>query len=117
MPELLEPPVRTATGTAYCERNSCSLTLQQKGGGVSYGLKHAVTADTTLATIPLGYADGVPRRLWGSGGEVLLGGKRVPIVGVVTMDQIVLDCGCDANVKIGDEVLSGAHLVPRAQKS
>ena len=48
-----------------------------------------------MATVPLGYADGVPRRLFGTGGEVLVGGRRRPIVGVVTMDQLMVDCGDD----------------------
>ena len=47
----------------------------------------------TVATLPLGYADGVPRRLFAAGGEVLIGGRRTPIVGVVTMDQLMVDCG------------------------
>ena len=46
-----------------------------------------------VATVPIGYADGVRRRLFAVGGEVLLGGSRRPIVGVVTMDQLTIDCG------------------------
>jgi alanine racemase len=57
-----------------------------------------------VATVPIGYADGVPRRLFAAGGEVLLGGVRRPIVGVVTMDQLMVDCG-DAAVAVGDEVV------------
>ena len=53
-------------------------------------------AATTVATLPLGYADGVPRRLSSTGGAVLVGGRRRPIVGVVTMDQLMVDCGDDA---------------------
>ena len=60
--------------------------------------------DTTVATIPIGYADGVPRRLSSTGGEVLIGGRRRPIVGRVTMDQIMVDCG-DDEVRIGDDVV------------
>jgi alanine racemase len=57
-----------------------------------------------VATVPLGYADGVPRRLSSVGGEVLIGGRRRPITGVVTMDQLMVDCGDDA-VAVGDEVV------------
>jgi alanine racemase len=71
---------------------------------ISYGLRHRFTRDTTVATIPIGYADGVPRRLFAVGGEVLIGGRRCPIVGVVTMDQLMVDCG-DADVRVGDEVV------------
>ena len=74
------------------------------GSRISYGLRHRFERDTTVATIPLGYADGVPRRLWENGGEVLIGGRRCRIVGVVTMDQLMVDCG-DADVRVGDEVV------------
>ncbi len=74
------------------------------GTGVSYGLRHTFERDTTVATIPLGYADGVPRRLGTTGGEVLVGGRRCPIVGVVTMDQLMVDVG-GLPVGVGDEVV------------
>ncbi len=74
------------------------------GSRVSYGLRHRFTRDTTLATVPVGYADGVPRRLFEVGGEVLIGGRRCPIVGAVTMDQLMIDCG-DTDVRVGDEVV------------
>src|SRR5690606_16513433 len=74
------------------------------GEAVSYGHRHRFDADTTLATVPIGYADGVPRRLGLEGGEVLIGGLRHRIVGVVTMDQLMVDCG-DADVRPGDEVV------------
>jgi alanine racemase len=79
------------------------------GDRISYGLRHRFDADTNVATLPIGYADGVPRRLFESGGEVLIGGQRHPIVGVVTMDQLMVDCGADA-VAVGDQaVLIGAQ--------
>jgi alanine racemase len=74
------------------------------GSRVSYGLRHEFTSDTTVATIPVGYADGVPRRLFEVGGEVLIGGRRLPIVGAVTMDQLMVDAG-DDDVHVGDEVV------------
>lgn len=74
------------------------------GERVSYGLRHEFGHDANVATVPLGYADGVPRRLSGVGGEVLVGGRRRPIVGVVTMDQLMVDCGDDP-VAVGDEVV------------
>lgn len=74
------------------------------GEGLSYGLRHHTTSDTTIVTLPLGYADGVPRRLGAKGGEVLLGGRRVPIVGSVTMDQLLVDVG-DDRVAVGDPVV------------
>jgi len=74
------------------------------GEGVSYGLHHTFPRDTTVATVPIGYADGVRRRLGLLHQEVLIGGRRHPIVGVVTMDQLMVDCG-DAPVAVGDEVV------------
>jgi alanine racemase len=61
-------------------------------------------AETTIATVPIGYADGVPRRLSAVGGEVLVRGRRCPLAGVVTMDQLMVDCG-DQPVAVGDEVV------------
>ena len=79
------------------------------GEGVSYGLRTKLSQAATIATLPIGYADGVQRRLWNVGGEVLIGGKRCPIVGVVTMDQLMVNCG-DADVRIGDHaILIGAQ--------
>jgi len=79
------------------------------GERISYGLRHTFAADTTVATLPLGYANGVPRRLHSEGGTVLLGGVERPIVGVVTMDQTMVDCG-DDTVRVGDEaVLLGSQ--------
>ena len=71
------------------------------GEGISYGLRCKLESDATIATLPIGYADGIPRRLWSVGGEVLIGGRRCPIVGVVTMDQLMVNCA-DAQIKIGD---------------
>jgi len=74
------------------------------GERISYGLKHTFERDTTVATVPIGYADGVPRRLGNAKGLVLLDGRRRDIAGMVTMDQLMLDCGDDA-VQVGDEVV------------
>jgi len=74
------------------------------GSSISYGQRHTFERDTTVATVPIGYADGVSRRLFEVGGEVLVGGRRRRIVGVVTMDQLMVDCG-DDSVAVGDEVV------------
>lgn len=84
----------------------------RSGSAISYGLKYRFERDTTVATIPIGYADGVPRRLHAVGGNVLIGGRRCPIVGVVTMDQLMVDCG-EVDVRVGDDVtLIGAQTAP-----
>ena len=74
------------------------------GEGISYGLRGKLECDSTIATLPIGYADGISRRLWSVGGEVLISGKRCPIIGVVTMDQLMVNCA-DAQIKIGDEAV------------
>lgn len=61
------------------------------GQGVSYGLSYVTDRPTTLALVPLGYADGVPRS--GTGGPVRIQGRTYPEVGRVAMDQIVVDLG------------------------
>jgi alanine racemase len=86
------------------------------GSGVSYGHTYHTPAETTLALIPAGYGDGVPRH--GSNVlEVLAAGRRRRIAGRVCMDQFVIDVG-DDDVSAGDEVIlfgPGEHGEPTAQ--
>jgi len=77
----------------------------EAGEPVSYGLHHVCDAPSVIATVPIGYYDGVSRRLGLVGGQVLIGGKRRPVVGAVTMDQLMVDCGDDDSVRVGDEVV------------
>jgi len=74
------------------------------GERVSYGGTYTVPADTTLAVIPVGYADGYPRSLSGIA-PVLIGGERRPIVGRVCMDCIIADVGPQPQCRLGDEVV------------
>jgi alanine racemase len=97
----LRPALRLVARVGHVKRVAA-------GSRVSYGLRHTFADDTTVATIPIGYADGIPRRLAAAGGEVLVGGRRRPIVGVVTMDQLMVDCGDvepGVEVSVGDEVV------------
>ncbi|QEO09278.1 alanine racemase [Protaetiibacter larvae] len=73
------------------------------GTGVSYGYVHRTGGETTLALVPLGYADGIPRHA-SDRAEVSIGGVRYPQVGRIAMDQFVVDVG-DARVAVGDEVV------------
>ncbi len=73
------------------------------GQGVSYGYTHRTDAETTLALVPLGYADGVPRQASGRG-PVTIGGRRFHAAGRIAMDQFVVDVG-DAPVAVGDEAV------------
>jgi alanine racemase len=99
----LEPVVRLATEVSLVKPVAA-------GEGVSYGLRHRFDRPTRVATLPIGYADGVFRRLGLEHQAVLIGGRRHPMVGVVTMDQVMVDVGLDADVQVGDEaVLLGAQ--------
>ncbi len=71
--------------------------------GVSYGHTYVTERETTLALVPLGYGDGVPRHASGSG-PVLLNGRRHQVAGRVCMDQFVVDIGDDA-ARAGDDVV------------
>ncbi len=73
------------------------------GQGVSYGHTYVTERETTLALVPLGYGDGVPRHASGSG-PVLLNGRRHQVAGRVCMDQFVVDIGGDS-AQAGDEVV------------
>ncbi|MDQ0663548.1 alanine racemase [Arthrobacter ulcerisalmonis] len=66
-----------------------------EGQGVSYGLHYRTRTASTLALIPLGYADGVPRVA--TGGPVRIDGKTYPVVGRIAMDQMVIDLGAEAS--------------------
>lgn len=87
------------------------------GDGVSYGHTWVAARDTTVALLPVGYADGIPRALSGRF-EVWLGDDRRPGIGRVCMDQLVVDLGPDgAGVREGDTaVFFGAGDAPHAQE-
>ena len=73
------------------------------GTGVSYGLRYTTPLDATLALVPIGYADGIPRAASNAASMLVAGGARV-VSGTVCMDQVVIDCG-DAPVEAGDPVV------------
>jgi alanine racemase len=99
----LVPAVRLATEVAFVKPVAA-------GEGVSYGHQGRPTRDTTVATLPIGYADGVFRALGPLAQDVLIRGRRHPMLGVVTMDQVMIDLGPDSDVVAGDEaVLLGAQ--------
>lgn len=75
-----------------------------KGTGISYGKTVTVDGSRWIATIPVGYADGLSRRL-SNRGSALVKGRRVPIVGRVCMDQTMLDVTEAMPVSVGDEVV------------
>jgi alanine racemase len=74
------------------------------GARPSYGRSRPLPADSTVATVPVGYADGLTRRLGAHGAGALIGGRIHPFAGTVTMDQVMIDVG-DSDVAVGDEVV------------
>jgi alanine racemase len=75
------------------------------GRSISYGRTFTTSRATRVATISAGYADGYPRTLSNRGASVLVGGRRCPVLGRVTMDLTLVDVSEVANVELGDEVV------------
>jgi len=93
----LEPVLNFKTKIVY-------LKEVEKGRSISYGRTYVTPEKTTIATLPVGYGDGY-NRLLSNKGSVLIKGFLCPIVGVVCMDQTMVDVGAVPNVKLGDEVV------------
>lgn len=104
-PQGFEPVLSLCARVSHVQR-------RRAGEAVSYGLRRPLDRDATVATLPLGYADGLRRDAWREC-EVLVGGRRRRFAGTVTMDQSMVDCGDDP-VSVGDEaVLIGAQAGAR----
>jgi alanine racemase len=102
-------PSRTTTLSAAARWTAPVVVVRDvpAGTGVGYGHATVTTRRTRLVTLPVGYADGVPR-VSADHAQVLLHGRRCDVVGRVSMDQVVVDVG-DLPVVPGDEaVLFGA---------
>ncbi len=114
-------PERGDTGLRPAMTLKCPVTLVRSvraGDGVSYGHAWIADRDTTLALLPVGYADGIFRSLSGQM-NVLINGRLRPNVGRICMDQFVVDLGPDAgDVSEGDEAIlfgPGTDGEPTAQ--
>ncbi len=81
-----------------------SINRVKKGKYVSYGRSYITNRDSRIATVPVGYGYGFSRTL-SNNGHVLAGGKRVPVVGTVNMNMVVIDVTDVENLKVGDEVV------------
>lgn len=92
-----------------------AVRLVKAGEAVSYGLRRPLDSESLIATVPIGYADGVPRALTSTTIQVLVNGEPRSFAGTITMDQLMLDCGNDFDVTVGDEVVligrQGEHAV------
>jgi len=96
--ELLRPVLTLRSAVSF-------VRALDAGERPSYGRRRPLETRSFVATVPIGYADGIPRRYAAAGGTVLIGGRRRPLAGTVTMDQIVVDLGPDTGVSVGDEVV------------
>ena len=74
------------------------------GESIGYGRAYTTTKETTVATLPVGYADGYPRLL-SDRGEVLVRGRRAPIIGRICMDLCMIDVTNIPGVQVGEEVV------------
>lgn len=99
-PHLTVPPLRPAM--TLWSRVTRTRRVPE-GTPVSYCGTYRTPQATTIATVGLGYADGYPR-VMGNAGQMLVGGRRLPVAGRVCMDYTMLDAG-DAPVREGDEVI------------
>lgn len=87
------------------------LKTLHEGESVGYGRAWKAPGDRLVATLPVGYADGWSRILSGKGTEVLIRGKRAPVVGNICMDQCMVDVTDIPDVAVGDDVeLFGEHI-------
>jgi alanine racemase len=77
-----------------------AVKLARPGDSVGYGRRFIAARETWIATLPIGYGDGVSR-LFTNNAEVLIGGRRYPLVGTVSMDNITVDVGPSPAVEIG----------------
>jgi len=81
------------------------------GHGISYGRSFITVRPTKVATVGIGYGDGYPRHISGNGAEVFIRGERYPLIGRVTMDQIMVALPDDSDICVSDEVeLFGANI-------
>lgn len=88
-----------------------SVREHKQGEAVGYGQNWQAPGDTRIGVVAMGYGDGYPRTA-PSGTPVLVNGRRVTIVGNISMDMITVDLGPDADDKIGDEVIFWGKTLP-----
>ncbi|MBO1581811.1 alanine racemase [Bacillus sp. XF8] len=109
LPIKLEPALSLHTRVAHIKQVI-------KGDGISYGVTYRTKTEEWIATVPIGYADGWLRRLQGF--KVLVNGKRVPIVGRITMDQFMIHLPCEVSLgtkvtligRQGDQYISATEV-------
>jgi alanine racemase len=79
------------------------LKTAEKGTSISYGRRYHTKSKTNIASVTVGYADGISRRLTNRT-SAIVNGRRCPVVGTICMDQLMIDVGRRATCKVGDVV-------------
>ena len=93
----LEPALRLESYVAQTK-------VLEPGQSVGYGRTWSAERPTTIGTVPIGYGDGVRRGL-SNNADVLVGGRRRPLAGTVSMDNVTVDLGSEEDVRIGEPVV------------
>lgn len=96
-----DPAARSLTPALALESYVADVKQVKEGQGVGYGQTWTASSDTNVAVLPIGYGDGYRRGL-SNKAEVLVRGRRYPLVGTVSMDNITIDLGSEADVSHGD---------------
>lgn len=97
-PPRLRPVMRLKTTVIHCKQ-------MRRGESIGYGRSYVLPCDKSIATLPVGYADGVARS-WAAGGvEVAVRGVLCPLVGRVSMDQCTVDVSGVPDLRIGEEAV------------
>ena len=110
LPSDTRYPIPTLRNVCTLKTTILSIKTVPAGGTIGYGRHTTLTEPRQIAVIPIGYADGFDRRFSNYGGEVLVRGKRCPVVGNVCMDQAMIDVtGTDAQpgdyaIVFGDQI-------------
>jgi alanine racemase len=101
-PRRLEPALELRSYLAAVKRF-------ERGASAGYGQSWRAHQETWVGVVPIGYGDGVSRDLTNNA-EVLLGGRRYPVVGTISMDNLTIDLGPETDLEVGEEVtLIGAQ--------
>ena len=109
----LHPEGQSITLKNVCTLKTTILSIKTipAGSTIGYGRHTTLTEPRQIAVIPIGYADGFDRRFSNYGGEVLVRGKRCPVVGNVCMDQAMIDV-TDADAQVGDFAIIFGDQLP-----
>jgi alanine racemase len=111
------------TSCVRLEARILQIQTLSKGAGVGYGVSYVCGAEKRVATMALGYADGVPWQLCNTGANVLIRGEQVPILGRISMDLVTLDvtsipnCSTDDWATVMDETQTPDYLAALVQTS